>query len=1061
MGELFRLPKLLAALVAVGTATVLAAPDLSAQATGTVQGTVTESGSLRPLPNIQVFVPSVGRGTLTNGQGRFMLVNVPAGQVQIQAQGVGYATARETVNLAAGQTATVALSLQASAIALDEVVVTGAGQATEVKKLGNTVATIDTKEVLATAPVNTVSEVLQGREPGVTGLPTGGLVGQGAKIRIRGSSSLTQSNEPIVYVDGVRVDSYQGFGPNVGSGGGGTPSRLDDINPEAIERIEILKGAAAATLYGTEASNGVIQIFTKKGAAGAPRWDFRAEYGVSKFPHDRFEPHAGFVRTQADADRVAAFWGLPGLQPFEPFEVDLVGQMFETGQHQAYSLSVNGGSDNITYFVSGRLTDDDGPFGAPQWGPTQDLNNKKQANATIAAYPFDNLQLRVNSMYVETHHEIPATGNNTNGTIPMVYMSKPEFANEGNPTGMRAFTTARETQRIETWNDVQRFAGGVTAAYSPYESLTTETTFGIDMVNQEAFNFRPFGWNVDGVSGNFPQGQRTASDRNFRQVTLDSKASWSHDINDSFSSALVIGGQGIVSRTRIKGGRGAQFPAPGLEVIEAGAEQSVFESALEQVSAGVYAQEQIGFNDYAFVTVGARYDKHSAFGEATGGAIYPKISGSLVFSDMPGWSEPMGISAFRVRGAIGTSGLQPGAFDKFTTFEPQGYLEAPGVAPLNLGNDQLKPEVSTEWEAGAELGLLDNRLALEATYWNRTVDDLLVARQFVPSGGFLQPQLDNVGQMQAQGLELGARGFLVNTPNFSLNLFANGSYIREEVTSLGGAPPIKVEYYRYRTWIVEGFAPGAFFGPKTLDAEFPFDTNRDGQPDSREQILAWLSQPRNPDAIPVMTAEPTNDQEALTGFYLGKSTPDWAGAFGAEANFLGNFQINTLFEYKSGLQVQNLIGAFREAHAALGRNTPRTAQMEATLLNPASTAEQRLGAAQLWARELKGTSPAGLNEVHDADFIRWRELSLTYNVPASFSSRFGADNLAVTFSGRNIALWTKYPGVDPEVNVSGAGGEGDAVSSPGSTQSNNFVNGVDAWNLPIPRRFSLAVRLGF
>ncbi len=1064
-----------AALIAAALFTALgfSPPALHAQATGTIQGVVQETGSLRPLANIQVFVPSVGRGTLTNSAGRFLLVNVPAGTVQLQAQGVGYATGNQTATVAAGQTAEVNFSLQPSAIAIDEVVVTGAGQATQAKKLGNTVATIDTDDVLATAPVNSVSEVLQAREPGVTGLPGGGLVGQGSKIRIRGSSSLTQSNEPIVYVDGVRVDTYQGFGPNVGSGGSGTPSRLDDINPDAIERIEILKGAAAATLYGTEASNGVIQIFTKKGSAGAPRWDLRAEYGLSRFPHDRFEQHAGFANAVAPSTvnghrdlgtaALSEYWGIPNLQPYEPFSVDLVGKMFETGQHQNYSLAVNGGSDNITYFISGRLQDDDGPFGAPQWGPTQDINNKKQANATLAAYPLENLQLRVNSMYTESHYEIPSTGNNTNGTIPMVYMSKPELANPGNPTGMAAFTTARETQQIETWSDVQRFAGGITASYNPLEAVTTEATLGLDLVNQEAFNFRPFGWNVDGVSGTDPQGNRTATDRNFRQITLDTKASWAHDLNDTWSSALVIGGQGIVSRTRIKGGRGAQFAAPGLEVIEAGALQEVYESSLEQVSAGVYGQEQIGFNNYAFLTVGARYDKHSAFGEATGGAIYPKVSGSLVLSDMPGWSEPLGINTFRVRGAIGTSGLQPGAFDKFTTFQSQGYLDAPGVSPLNLGNDELKPEVSTEWEGGAEVGLLDNRLALEFTYWNRTVNDLLVARNFVPSGGFLRAQLDNVGQMQAQGVEMGARGFLVNTPRFSLNLFANGSYIREEVTSLGGAPPIKVEYYRYRTWIVEGYAPGAFFGPKTFDAEYPFDTNADGQPDSREQILAWLSRPRSPDAIPVLTEPYTTPEEELTGFYLGKSTPDWSGAFGGEATLLGNFQLNALFEYKQGLQVQNLIGAFREAHAALGRNTPRTAQMEATLQNPASTPEQRLEAAQLWARELKGTSPAGLNEVHDADFIRFRELSLTYTIPSNVVSRvgFGVDNVALTLAGRNIALWTQYPGVDPEVNVSGAGGEGDSVRDPSSTQSNNFVNGVDAWNLPLPRRFSLALRVGF
>ena len=1024
--------------------------------TGTVRGQVVDEGTRQPLAGAQIFIPDTRLGALTNASGAFLLVNVPEGTHQLRVQMIGYGGQSQTVVVAAGETATADFELGQSAIALDEIVVTGAGAATEKRKLGNTVGTIN-EAAIETAPVNTVAEVLQGREPGVTGLPGGGLVGEGAKIRIRGSSSLTQSNEPIVYVDGVRVDTYGGFGPEVSAGGGGSPSRLDDINPDAIERIEILKGAAAATLYGTEASNGVIQIFTKSGSSGAPRWNFQAEYGLSRYDYDRFDRHAGFVTTQEGSSRdegvegIRDYWGL-NVQPYEVFEVDLVPNLFETGQHQSYSLSVDGGSDAVTYFLSGRLQDDDGPYGAQQWGPAADLNNKKQANGTVSISPWDNFRIRANALYTESYHEAPGTTNNTEGTVPMLYMSKPEKANAGNPTGVGIFTTVRETQQIITNQDVERFAGGISADYNPMPSLNLQGTFGIDIVNQEAFEFKPFGWNVDGVSGSNPQGARTVSDRNYRAVTLDTKASWNEQLSETLSSTLVVGGQGVFTQTRSAGGTGERFPAPGLEVAEAGADQTVFENFLEQVSAGVYAQEQIGWRNYAFLTLGARYDKHSAFGEETGGAIYPKISLSIVPSDMPGYSSSL-LSSLRFRGAIGQSGLQPGAFDKFTTFSPTASELGPGVTPNNLGNPELKPEVSTEWELGADLGFFDDRAALTFTYWDRTVDDLLVARQFVPSGGFLETQLDNVGQMRAQGLEIGLNGSVVNSPRFSLNLFANAAYLREEVTDLGDAPPIKIEYYRYRTWIQEGYAPGAFFGPQLLDAEFPLDTNKDGEPDTREQLLTFFSDTISPDALVVLE----RPDPGLTGFYLGKQTPDWSGSFGADVGFLRNFELRTMFEYKAGnFFVQNLTEAFRRSHALLGRNTPKSARVEATLLNPASTPEERLDAAMTWASELKALSPAGLNEIYNADFIRWRELSLTYNVPQAWSGRFGADNLAFTFAGRNLALFTKYPGVDPEVNASGAGGEGD-----NNTISNNFINGVDAWGLPLPRRFVLSVRVGF
>src|SRR5690606_8637920 len=157
-----------------------------------------------------------------------------------------------------------------------------------------------------------------------------------------------------------------------------------------------------------------------------------------------------------------------------------------------------------------------------------------------------------------------------------------------------------------------------------------------------------------------------------------------------------------------------------------------------------------------------------------------------------------------------------------------------GVQPSNLGNPDLKPEVSTEIEVGADLGLFEDRVSLSATYWDRVTRDALIARQYAPSGGFTSPQMDNIGEIRSHGVELGLRGFVVNSPNLSVDLFANAAYLQQKVTDLGGAPPIKLRYFRYGNWIMEGYAPGAFFGPKLVDAAYPIDQNGDGQPDSLE-----------------------------------------------------------------------------------------------------------------------------------------------------------------------------------------------------------------------------------
>lgn len=1029
--------------------------SVAAQENGRITGRVT-SNLGRPLPSVQVFIPGTGIGTLTNETGSYVLLNVTPGTHTVRAQLLGWGTTEERIELRAGQNAVLNIELRESAIALDEIVVTGAGQAVEKKRLGNTVATISMDRI-EEAPTNNMAEVLQGREPGVTVQQTGGMAGEGANITIRGGASLSQANQPIIYVDGVRINSEGGLG------GAGAASRLNDINPEAIARIEVLKGAAAATLYGTEASNGVIQIFTKNGQAGAPRWTLQTEVGFSSQPEDRYLPIAGFARTQAEADRLTDLHGFT-IRPYEAFEIPLTPLVFETGNMQAHALSVSGGSDVLNYFVSGRYSREDGAYGGEQFGSDEfpaarDLDEKKQANATLSIYPWENLRMRLTTNYTDGSHSIPSNGNNVNGAFSLAIMSKPELARapspgyeQGNPSGAFAFSTIPETMQILTDEGVRRFGGGLTTTYTPVASVALETTVGLDVTNTLFESFRRYGWNVSGVSSTNPQGQRTVTDIQKRDLTFDGKASWNTELTSQFSSAFVAGAQLLVSDRHRSDNTGNQFPAPGLEVTGAGANQSVNEFVLKTVNAGVYAQEQIGFRDWLFTTIGARFDRHSAFGESAGGALYPKVSVSLIPTDMANFSLP-GVATLRLRGALGKSGLQPGAFDQFTTFDPLSSGEGPGVTPDNLGNEDLKPEVSTEWELGGEVGVLQNRLALQATYWNRVTDDVLVNRQFAPSGGFLSTQLDNIGQMKAHGLELGVNATALSRSNLTLNLFANAAYLSRTVTDMGGAPDLKVEYFRYLTWIKEGYAPGSFFGAIPVDARYPIDINADNVADSEADLLAYFATPRAADAFRIAVIDEDDDGD-LIDHYLGKPYPDWAGSFGAEIGFLGNFSLNTMFEFKGGnFKVHNLSHEFRHNHAQLGRNTPEVAALEAIMVNPASTAPQRLEAAREYITQYGGgLAPyAGMNAVEDGDYVRWRELSLTYDVPARYVERLGFGAMSLTGAARNISLWTGYSGIDPENNVISANQNG--VSQ--------YVYGVDGWRPGTPRRISLSARMSF
>ncbi len=1046
------LPRSVTALAGAAFLLMAGAVQADGQQEGTVTGQVMEAGTGQPLQNVQVHVPGTGLGSLTRSDGTFQLERVPAGDAVIRAELIGYGAQEEEVAIGEGETVTVEFELRRAAMALDRIVVTGTGAPTEQRRLGHTVGLIDA-DGLQDAPVMSVGEMLSGREAGVSSLPTGGHTGEGSRIRIRGSASLAQSNEPIIYLDGVRMDNSSSPGDIL------RDTRLDDINPDAIERIEVLKGAAAATLYGTEASSGVIQIFTRSGRTGAPQWTLSLDQSFSAHVEDRYDPHAGFARTADEAQRLGEFFGVSGLQPFEMFQHNYWPEVFETGVHSTGSLSVSGGTETMTYMLSGRVVREDGPMGfqqaagqsleVPGFQLAQDLNELNQATGSVAIFPMDDLRIRVQGNYTERMVESVGAGNCTTCPYSMLILSQIHRASEANPSGSGAFGSIREFAQRRRWTEIERFGGSFNANYSPVEGVNLDATFGVDIVNQRAITDIPFGYNVDNMTANTVFGLRNVSDRNQRDLTLDVKGSWDENLTDRITSQFTAGFQVLEGRNHTVGSEGEEFPAPGLAVTEAAVIQSSEESFLKTVNAGVFSQLQLGLDDWVFATGGLRYDKHSAFGEEAEGALYPKISVSVVPSSLPDWDYGP-VSTFRVRGAIGQSGLQPGAFDALTTFSPVRSARGGGVQPDNLGNPNLEPEVSTEWEVGFETGLWEDRVALDVTYWDRQVENLLVARQFAPSGGFLSTQLDNLGQMDAYGIDLSLRGTAVSRPGFSIDLHTNAAYLREQISDLGDAPEIKVGYYRYATWHRLGYAPGANFGPLLDESvEYPVDLRGDCTAPTRDELLDFVSVPRAPEDFLPLVQHCGTGNEKLN--YMGKPVPNWSGSFGGDLRW-NNFTLSTLFSFQAGdYSVHNITNEFRRSHALIGRNIEEIAEVESVLLNPASTPEERLDAAMVWSTELYGLSPYdGFNAIEKADFIRWRELSLTYRVPSSFVERFGANSMSVTAAGRNLGLLTGYSGLDPEANVSSS-----------QASEGQFFQGMDAWQVGLPRRLTFSTRISF
>ena len=1093
---------------------VLAA-DVSAQATGVLTGRVTDAASARPLDGVVVSLPGTAFGVPTNASGEYVLLSVPPGEYAVRAARVGYREGERTATVSAGTTAELNFELDQAVIELDELVVTGAGIVTEKRKLGNTITTINTA-ALENAPVSDFSQLIAGREPGLVVLPSSGYTGEGARIRIRGSASLTQLNEPIVYVDGIRVDRSAVTSFN----GQGSPSRLDDIPPESIERIEVLKGAAAATLYGTEASNGVIQIFTKRGRIGRPRFTAQVDFTGISVPTNRILPIADFAARacarpgcagekddsilNVTVSRMSDRWG-PNIEPYVPIERDVVPELLTTGVGQAYSGSVSGGSESFQYYLSGRLTAEDGPYDAarnfaPVEGiePEKDTNRRASITSNFTVMPNSRLRIGVSTLFSDMEHHTPDNSNNIFGVFSSALMMQLRRANTEawleehsdsiderfNHYGQPAFATLRENMYQRNFVNSQHFTGTANVEYEPTENFRLSGAVGMDFASDDAVEFRPYRWNVDQFSGSEPDGSREVNEDRSRQITADVKGSHVHR-TDRIENTFLFGGQGFLRQRQSAGGEGRDFPGPGLETLSALGSEASYETWLRVTQIGGYLQDQIGVDDWFFLTVGGRWDANSAFGADFSTAFYPKVSISIQpLRATNGASETL--STFRLRGAVGRSGLQPGAFDKFTTFSSQGSETGPGVRPANLGNDALKPEISTEIEFGTEMGFLDDSWSMEATYWTRKGTDVLVARQFPVTGGFTQTQLDNIGGMKAHGLELYLRGAVVRREGLSVNLFANTAYEYQEITDMGGAPPLKTggSYPRYRNYLTEGYAPGAFFGAKLADEAIPLNLDvappvaRVCQVPTRAQALEYFSVPRDPSEFKPLavgnrtginpnTGKPwaygtPNDSLAshncgngLLLSYLGKPTPDFAGSFGFSVAFAENFELNTLFEYKFGHQVQDLSGMFRRANGFIGRNTPRSAELYAALVNPDTRPEDRLDAAIAWVKEIEGLSPmSGMNGVYDASWLQWRELSLVYRVPSSLVDRWGISTATLNLGARNLRLFMlgDYPGMDPEGNVLGRCNEG---------LDCNFLDSTEGWGIPVPRRITLSSRFTF
>ena len=956
---------------------------------GTVVGRVIDARTAAPIAGATAEVAGLRLASTTGDDGRYRITNVPAGSRVIIVRRLGYSASRDTVTVTDNQQTTVDFSLAAAPVSLDQIVVTGTAIGEQRRSIGNSVATIDVTEELERSAAPNLGNLLQGRAAGVIITPNTGRVGSGPTIQIRGRSSLSLSSEPIVYVDGVRVNNAVNQGPsgaNAQSFGGQNPavaSRLNDINPEDIESIEVIKGPAAATIYGTEASNGVIQIITKRGRSGGAQWLAKAELGNLWFQDAEGRTPTNYQRNPAG--EIVPWNGVKQ-------EEDLGNPIFSTGQTRSYTVGLSGGRDQTTYYASGTYSDDDG---------IEPNNSGKMfsGRANLNVTPSRTVDFQTSLGYFRATNHLGAD----NGLSAMLGAALGHALQNPGSRGF-AFAPPEVPQQLyDNAQDINRFTGSGTLNHRPATWFAHRLLVGMDYTSDDSRaieryappELRPFFTAALGGQ-TFADGRIGQTLRNNSFITGDYSGTATFNLTSSLSSASSIGGQLVRKQFKSSNLAGLQFPAPGVETVSGTTTKlTPSQSLTVNTTVGGFFQQRFGWNDRLFVTAAVRVDNNSAFGEDFKWVTYPKVSASWVMSEEPFWKIGGVVDALKLRAAYGQSGQQPNAFVALRTVTNAPRANGtPGVTPGSLGNPDLKPERGTEFEAGFEAGFF-NRLSVDFTYYTRRTEDAILQQQIAPSSGFSGTQTVNIGETSNSGLELQARLQALTTDNFTWDIGANVSTNKDRVEDRGGLSP--------GTGLLrdaEGYPIGGFWTKTIASATRNADN-------TVTNILCNNGPPTNGPPVACASALAT---------FVGTPTPKVLGAVTNTFTIGKRLSLYALVDFKSGHKLYNANDANRCA------------------LN---LCEARFFPENYSTEYLAAITPANVSTVQepfiqDASHVKLRELSANYQLPESWLRRARLNRASVTLAGRNLHTWTDYNGADPEVR--GPGGPVDQGLIPALTQ---------------------------
>jgi TonB-linked SusC/RagA family outer membrane protein len=1066
-----RLYLLAAALAAV----VLAPAGAWAQEAARVTGRVTsETGA--PLASASVMVPALGLGVVTRADGSFVLIipanRIQSGQnVQVSAQLVGHRTQAQTVVLTPGQSATVNFQLPTDVLELEGVVATGLGLTTTRERLGVSISSVRGEDLTRVQTQNVVN-AMAAKAPGIEITSSAGDPGASSYIRIRGLKTIEGSGQPLFVVDGVPVTNFEAvmpssvhYGEDSNLASTISTNRVADINPNDIESIEILKGAAASAIYGARAANGVVLITTKRGTAGRTRATLRTTFTVDEVnkavPLQRSFGHGTLSQNNRAGLRS---WG--GQIQGESF--DHWGELFERGQVIDSDLTVSGGNERTTYFLSVGRVDHNGVIVGDN-----DFYNRTSIRLKADHEVAQGLRLSGNFSFANVDGSYIQKGSNLSGLLLGGLRTPPDFNNcipgtcyrdeEGfhrsySPVFDNPFFTIHENRST---SQVGRTLGNVNADYSPLQWLRLNYTFGLDYANDNRMDIYPI--------GNFtyePGYMGTAQFLN-QIYTHNLTGSFTHSLREGIGTQLVLGASREARRYDRFFVEGQDFIAPGTFTLNNTVTRTPNEYRERIHTESFFGQLQFDLLNQLFLTAAVRNDGFSTFGESERRHWFPKASVAWDVSETLGLRTDA-LSFAKVRAAWGQAGNEPPAYGTLFGFSAldvgsgwNDFLRTTLGGYGGLYNSDtkaqpdLKPERTREWEIGTDLAFLQERIGIGVTYYDALTEDAILLSPLSPSTGFFQ-QLQNAATIENKGLELSLDVRAISTPSFSWTLGGNWSRNRNKVLDLGDPDR---EYVDMGGFIGTAAQVGHAIGVMRSWDFYRCGHLGEGAPS--EIVSACQGAP----AGAIYIGEdgfPEFDPEIRV---IGDPNPDWTAGIRTAVTLLGSLEISGLLDVRRGGDVWN---GTRGALYSYG--THQDTEQRATCTLPAGArsmvctgnelvfgrdilpgavagpgAGQPVPIGQNWYQAGLGSGFSGADGqfIEDGSFVKLREIAVNYSLPVQFAQRIGMDGIDLRLAGRNLKTWTDYSGIDPETNLTGT----------------SRIRGQDYFNNPQTRQWIITVGL--